>query len=107
MTFEMQALTSYEQAAKLQSSAEFKHKIASLKKQIQREIANGGKKLPQKPANEKPASSFAFANGRSSTASGANAEKYDSKVLAAPNVGEIKNDDDYAEAKKGMVHFDL
>lgn len=99
-----QALTSYEEAAKLQSSAEFRQKIASLKKQIQREGASSKKVTsPEKRSNGKPASTFAFANGRSSSPSNARADKSDSKVLAAPNVGEIRNDDDYAEAKKAMA----
>lgn len=97
----LQALASYEQAAKLQSTAEFKLKIASLKKQIQREKAGGGKVAAEKENRGKPASNFAFADGRRDTDNTGNNKA--SKVLAAPNVGEIRNDADYAEAKKGMV----
>lgn len=100
----LQALASYEQAAKLQSTAEFKSKIASLKKQIQREKAGGGRKAADKENNGKTASSFAFTEGRRNAESTDN-NKASSKVLAAPNVGEIKNDADYAEAKKGMVRL--
>ncbi|KAL3150475.1 hypothetical protein ABBQ32_000299 [Trebouxia sp. C0010 RCD-2024] len=96
-----QALASYEQAAKLQSTAEFKLKIASLKKQIQREKAGGGKVAAEKENRGKPASNFAFADGRRDTDNTGNNKA--SKVLAAPNVGEIRNDADYAEAKKGMA----
>ena len=98
----LQALASYEQAAKLQSTAEFKQKIAGLKKQIQREKAGGGKKAAEKESNSKPASNFAFANARSNSRS-AESNHASSKVLAAPTVGKIENDEDYAEAKKGMV----
>ena len=99
----LQALASYEQAAKLQSTAEFKLKIASLKKQIQRDKAGGSRKAADKENNGKPASSFAFTEGRRDAES--TDKKTSSKVLAAPNVGEIKNDADYAEAKKGMVRL--
>ena len=99
----LQALASYEQAAKLQSTAEFKMKIASLKKQIQREKAGGGRKAADKENNGKPASSFAFAEGQRNTES--KDDKASSKVLAAPTVGEIRNDADYMEAKKGMVRL--
>ena len=98
----LQALASYEQAAKLQSTAEFKSKIASLKKQIQREKAGGGRTAAEKENRGKPASNFAFADGRRGADNTGN-DKASSKVLAAPNVGEIRNDADYAEAKKGMV----
>ena len=100
----LQALASYEQAAKLQSTAEFKLKIANLKKQIQREKAGDGRKTADKENNGKPSSTFAFAEGRRNTQSTDN-NKASSKVLAAPHVGEIKNDADYAEAKKGMVRL--
>lgn len=85
-------------------------KIASLKKQIQREKAGGGRqaadsrKAADKENSGKPASSFAFAEGRRNAESTDN-NKASSKVLAAPNVEEIKNDADYAEAKKGMVRL--
>lgn len=98
----IQALASYEQAAKLQSTAEFKQKIAGLKKQIQKEKAGGGRKTAEKENNAKPASNFAFANSRSASRS-AESSHASSKVLAAPTVGKIQNDEDYAEAKKGMV----
>ena len=99
-----QALGSYEQAAKLQSNADIhKHKIATLKKQIQRQQAGQNTLSPKKQEPAKSASSFAFGNGRSSDASDASADKQQSKLLAAPNVGEIRNDEDYAEAKKNMV----
>lgn len=100
----LQALASYEQAAKLQSTAEFKSKIASLKKQIQREKTGGSKKAADKENSDKPASGFAFAEGRRNAQS-TDKNKPSSKVLAAPNVGEIRNDADYAEAKKGMVRL--
>ena len=100
----LQALASYEQAAKLQSTAEFKLKIASLKKQIQKEKAGGGRKAVDKENIAKPASSFAFAEGPRNAES-VESKKPSSKVLAAPNVGEIRNDADYAEAKKGMVRL--
>lgn len=100
----LQALASYEQAEKLQSTAEFKLKIASLKKQIQREKAGGSRKAADKENSGKPASGFAFAEGRKNAQSTED-KKPSSKVLAAPNVGEIRNDADYAEAKKGMVRL--
>ena len=99
----MQALTNYEQAAKLQNTSEFRHKIATLKKQIQRGSAPVVKASPAESDSGKPASSFAFTNGRSTGLSTPTADKQESKVLAAPNVGEIRNDDDYAAAKEGMV----
>ena len=98
----MQALSSYEKAAKLQSTAEFKQKIASLKKQIQKGSTAGGRQSAEKENNAKPASNFAFSNGRSSSGS-AESKPKSSTVAAAPSVGEIRNDDDYAEAKKSMV----
>ncbi|DBB12844.1 TPA: hypothetical protein ACH3X3_005606 [Trebouxia sp. C0006] len=99
-----QALTSYEQAAKLQNTSEFRHKIATIKKQIQRGSAPVVKAPPAESDSGKPASSFAFTNGRSTGLSTPTADKQESKVLAAPNVGEIRNDDDYAAAKKGMAN---
>lgn len=99
-----QALTGYEQAAKLQNSSEFRHKIATLKKQIQRGSAPVMKASPAESDSGKPASSFAFTNGRSTGLSTPTADKQESKVLAAPNVGEIRNDDDYAAAKEGMAN---
>ena len=99
-----QALGSYEQAAKLQSNADIhKQKIANLKKQIQRQQAGKSTTSPKKQEPGKSASNFAFGNGRSSDASNPSSDKRQSKILAAPNVGEIKNDDDYAAAKKNMV----
>ena len=99
----MQALISYEEAAKLRNTAEFKQKIASLKKQIQRGKAGGSQKAAADKENHtKPASSFAFANGRSNTDSTAS-DKSNNKIQNAPTVGEIKDDADYAEAKKSMV----
>ena len=99
-----QALSSYEQAAKLQGTADFKKQITTLKKQIQRQKAGKDKASPKKQADSaKPASSFAFGNSRGTDASDAGAGKQDSKILAAPTVGEIHNDDDYTQAKKSMV----
>ena len=99
-----QALSSYEQAAKLQGTADFKKQIASLKKQIQRQKAGKDKTSPKKQADSaKAASSFAFGNSRGADASNASAGNQDSKILAAPTVGAIHNDDDYAQAKESMV----
>lgn len=58
----------------------------------------------EKENRGKPASNFAFTAGRRDTDNTGN-NKASSKVLAAPNVGEIRNDADYAEAKKGMVRL--
>ena len=106
-----QALGSYEQAAKLQSNADIhKQKIANLKKQIQRQQAGKSTTSPKKQEPAKSASNFAFGKGYFAFGKGCSSDASDpsngqkqSKILAAPNVGEIKNDDDYAEAKKNMV----
>lgn len=91
----MQALHSYEEAAKLQSGADLSHKITSLKKAIRR----GGTVAPAKTADKGTGSTFAF--GSSSIVDAAPSQE--SRIAAAPVIGAVKDDDDYQEAKKSMV----
>lgn len=92
----MQALKSYEDAAKLQGGADLSQKITSLKKAIRK----GPSKASPKAADNSTGSSFAFGTSNGSDAA---SEQQKSRITTAPTVGEVKDDKDYEEAKKSMV----
>ena len=92
----LQALNSYEEAAKLQSGSDLSQKITSLKKAIRK----GSSKVTPKAADKGSGSSFAFAG---SNGTGAAPEQQKSRIAKAPTVGAVKDDKDYEQAKKSMV----
>ena len=92
----LQALNSYEEAAKLQSGSDLSQKITSLKKAIRR----GSSKVSPKAADKGSGSSFEFAG---SNGSDATTDQQKSRIAKAPTVGAVKDDKDYEQAKKSMV----
>lgn len=92
----MQALNSYEEAAKLQSGADLSQKITSLKKTIRK----GPKTVSPKAVDDGTGSKFAF--GSNSGSSAAQVQQK-STIASAPTVGTVKDDNDYEEARKKMV----
>lgn len=93
----MQALTTYEEAAKIQDGADLSQKIAGLKKSIRKGTNSG---TSQKSADKENGSSFAFADSKASEAP---AKQQKSRIAQAPNVGNIKDDQDYDKAKASLV----
>lgn len=92
----LQALNSYEEAAKLQSGSDLSQKITSLKKAIRR----GSSKVSPKAADKGSGSSFAFAGSNGTDAA---PDQQKSRLAKAPTVGAVKDDKDYEQAKKSMV----